>query len=99
MGARKWTFIEAPREHDRDPKWNDASLASATKVLGEVLDRLSVLIEKADAEIAHARPVYDRAANDVGALLECEPLGDDIIHHHAPGGEQMKGCCSLSPSP
>jgi len=67
------------------------------KFHGEILDRITIFINKSDAEIAHAGAVDDGAANDVSALVEREAFGDAVIHHHAPIAEEVHGFLAVEP--
>src|ERR1035438_968349 len=74
-----------------------SEIRTLLKAQGDVLDRLTVLIDQADAEITHAGAVDDSAANDVPALVEREPFGNDIVHHHAPVVEEVHGFGAVDP--
>src|SRR5450631_675700 len=74
-----------------------SKIRTLLKAQGDVLDRLTVLVDQADAEIAQAWAVDDGAANDVPALMEREPFGDDIVHHHTPVVEEVHGFGAVDP--
>jgi hypothetical protein len=76
--------------------WMDL-FSSFFKVQGKIPDRFTVLIDKADAEIAQAGTVDDGAANDVGTLVEREALGDAVIHNHAPITEEGNSFFAVEP--
>src|ERR1035441_8112924 len=60
------------------------SVAALFKINGDVLNRFAPFINEANAEIAHAGAIDDRATNDVPAFIDGEAFGNAVIHHHAP---------------
>src|ERR1035438_10064825 len=75
----------------------DPSLSNAIQADGEILDRLPVFIEEAEAEIAHAGSIDNGASNHVSALVEREPFRHAIVHFHAPVGKEVDGFLAVDP--
>ena len=72
-------------------------MSSLVNGQSEIFNRCTILIDEADAKIAHTWAVDNSATNDVPTLIERESIGDAVIHHHTPVTGEDNGFFAVEP--
>src|ERR1039458_10088085 len=73
---RPGPLMTAPRRTFRSERWRKVGIGELLEARGDVLDRVVIVIDKADTEIAQTGAIDDGAAKDILPLVERERLGD-----------------------
>ncbi len=72
-------------------------MTALLEAYGYVFDRFALVVYESDTKVAQPGPIYHGAPNDIPAFVECEPFGDDVVHHHAPVVEEIDHILAVEP--